>query len=152
MAKGESGFNKTGRGGTSEKAYTESKNGVRIYKKDEDAMREFYNLSGNHIAFEKAITVMQDGKAPVTLKRKETWDYLKNHNINEFIVRFEKGLEKRRLKELEDYGYHVVATTEYTKEAVSKTSTARYYVSKKKMQYLGLDLKVKTYYKKGWKG
>lgn len=152
MAKGESGFKQTGKGSAPEKTYTENKSGVRIYEKIENAMREFNDLSENHVAFDKTVTVMQDGKAPVTLKRKEMWDYFKNNNVNEFVVRFEKGLEKKRLKELEDYGYHVMATTKYTTEATSKSATARYYVSKKKMQYLGLDLKVKTYYKKGWKG
>lgn len=79
-------------------------------------------------------------------------ELLKRKNINEFIVRFPKGIEKRRLKELSDYGYNVVAKPETNAKATSKISTVIYYVSKKKMQYLGLDFKMKTYYKKGWKG
>ena len=121
-------------------------------KKNEDAMREFENLSSNTVAFNKIATVFEGDKSPISLKRSEMWDYFKRHNINEFIVRFEKGLEKRRLKELEDYGYHVVAKPAYVTEVTSKSTDVSYYVSKKEMKYLDLDLKVKSYFKRGWKG
>ena len=53
---------------------------------------------------------------------------------------------------MEDYGYHVVAKLASNSKDKRFFDDNEFYMSKKKMQRLGLDFKVETYWKKGWKG
>lgn len=128
-------------------------NGVRTYFTGEAAARAFQDLSKNFVSWNKGADISKEGDARSTwVKRSQMWDYLKRRDINEFIVDIEKGNEKRALKQLADYGYNVIAKTAYNEQAKSVSSIVRYYVGKKEMLYLGLDLKIKKYYKRGWKG
>lgn len=148
-----------GRGGSSGIAakgavrnFTEDKSGVRTYDDTGDGRTEFRRLSENMVDFNKVATVMQTNRKPVKLKKSQIWDYLKNNNIHEFLVQIDKVSEKRTLKQLEDYGYHVTAKSGENTKATQKWHTVLYHVGKKEQQYLGLDLKVKKLYKRGWKG
>ena len=141
-----------GAGAKEKELFTVGKDGVRTYSANEDGARAFINLSENVCVWNKGFDVLEGDKRPVSMKRSQQWDYLKNHNINEFRLEVAKGQEKKALKQMEDYGYHVVAKPAANANATAIHHTVSYYMSKKKMQRLGLDFKVETYYKKGWKG
>lgn len=100
----------------------------------------------------KTAYVDKPGMLPQSMKKTQLWDFLKKNDINDFRVAMEKGAEKRNLQLLEDYGYHIIAKTKRNSDAVEKYHEVEYVVAKKEMQYLGLDFKIKKYYKKGWKG
>ena len=156
-----------GRGGADAREkdlFAVGKDGVRVYdnletdsrgsmsKRSIEALKAFRKLSDVHCNWNKGFDVLEGDKKPVSMKRSQQWDYLKNHNINSFVLRVAEGDTKRALKQMEDYGYHVVA--KLASNSVDKRifDTNEFYVSKKKMQRLGLDFKVETYWKKGWKG
>lgn len=144
----------TGRGSGSkeERPYSEH-NGVRTYFADEAGAKAFIALSGNTVSWNKGSFITKEGESRgVQVKRGEMWDYLKKRNINSFIVRIEKGNEKRALKQLSDYGYNVKAKSAFNAQAKSVSAEVRYFVEKKEMQYLDLNFKKKTYFKRGWKG
>lgn len=154
-----------GAGAREKELFTVGKDGVRVYddletdskngwlsKRSTAAMKAFRSLSDVHCNWNKGFDVLDGDKKPVHMKRSQQWDYLKKHNINSFVLRVAEGDTKRALKQMEDYGYHVVA--KLASNSINKRifDANEFYVSKKKMQRLGLDFKVETYWKKGWKG
>lgn len=141
-----------GAGAKEKELFTVGKDGVKTYKETDEGVRAFFHISDNVCIWNKGFDVLEGDKRPVSMKRSQQWDYLKNHNINEFRLEVAKGQEKRALKQMEDYGYHVVAKRAANENATALHHTVYYYMSKKKMQRLGLDFKVETYWKKGWKG
>lgn len=112
-----------GAGAKEKELFTVGKDGVRTYddsqkepgkewmlsKHSTEAMKAFRSLSDVHCVWNKGFDVLEGDKKPVGMKRSQQWDYLKNHNINSFILRVPEGQTKRALKQMEDYGYHVVA-------------------------------------------
>lgn len=148
MAKGKGGISRKGEA----KLYTEN-NGVRTYAENEQGTRAFNALSGNFVHWNKGAYISKDGDAiGKQVKRNEMWDYLNRRDINNFIVAVPKGQEQKALRQLSDYGYNVIAKSGFNAQATSVSDEVKYYVSKKKMQYLGLDLKIKSHYKRGAKG
>lgn len=159
---------RVGGGGSGEKEkelFTVGKDGVRVYDDLEtdsktgwlsehstSAVKAFRSLSDVHCNWNKGFDVLDGDKKPVHMKRSQQWDYLKNQNINSFILRVSEGDKKRALKQMEDYGYHVVAKLASNSKDKRIFDDNEFYMSKKKMQRLGLDFKVETYWKKGWKG
>lgn len=154
-----------GAGAREKELFTVGKDGVRVYddletdpkngrlsKHSTAAVKAFRSLSDVQCNWNKGFDVLDGDKKPVHMKRSQQWDYLKKHNINSFVLRVAEGDTKRALKQMEDYGYHVVA--KLASNSINKRifDTNEFYVSKKKMQRLGLDFKVETYWKKGWKG
>lgn len=155
-----------GAGAKEKELFTVGKDGVRTYddsqkepgkewmlsKHSTEAMKAFRSLSDVHCVWNKGFDVLEGDKMPVGMKRSQQWDYLKKHNINSFILRVPEGQTKRALKQMEDYGYHVVAKLASNSKDKRIFDDNEFYMSKKKMQRLGLDFKVETYWKKGWKG
>lgn len=131
--------------------YTEDKNGVRVYDTDnEEAGKAFISLSDNFINFSKQAAVTKGDAEPVMVKKNSLGEYLKSNNINEMRIDTEKGMAARNLKTLKDYGFEVIAKTKT--DAVNPWDIEQYYVSKKKMTRMNLDMTVGTYYKRGEKG
>lgn len=149
MAKGKGGVSRKAEGG---EIYTENK-GVRTYAENEQGAKAFNALSGNFVHWNKGAYISKDGDSiGKQVKRNEMWDYLNRRDINSFIISVPKGQEQKALRQLSDYGYNVVAKSGFNAQAQSVSDEVKYFVSKKKMQYLGLDLKIKSYYKRGAKG
>lgn len=145
-----------------EELYTTDKKGVKIYANDAEdiekikkAYKAFDALSQYKCVWNKGFEVIKDtGKtwSMKSMKRSQQWDYLKDHNIHAFKFEVAVGDEKRALKLMEDYGYHVKAALATNKNAKSISAIKTYYLAKKEMQRLTLDFKVETYYKRGWRG
>lgn len=153
--KGDSGM---GGGGSrqsareTQKPWREEK-GRMIFDRTEEGAKAFVKLSENYVTWNKGADIRAEGELLSKFyKRGQMWDALKQKGMNEFILNIPeagiKGTGNKALKAMEDYGYYVVAEHPYDGQGTGRT----YYMSKKKMQYLGLDLKLKTYYKRGWKG
>ena len=105
---------RVGGGGSGEKEkelFTVGKDGVRVYDDLEtdsktgwlsehstSAVKAFRSLSDVHCNWNKGFDVLDGDKKPVHMKRSQQWDYLKNQNINSFILRVPEGDKKKSLK------------------------------------------------------
>ncbi len=146
-----------GRGSSSSRKstpiYTEGKDGIRVYDDlTEEGAKAFVSLSGSDVHWNKGAFVTKDGERGVQVRRGEMMNHITRKGINHFILRVPKDQEKRALSLLSDYGYNVAASVKSNANATQKFHELKYFVTRKEMQYLGLDLKVKKYYKRGWKG